>query len=246
MKKILIPTLLTIASAPLISLVGCRNGTIPTGITISKTSLNLAVGGTTKLTATVTPINASQEVEWSSSDLGVCSVNNGIVKALAVGKATITVTAKNSDITATCEVNVTATMSVTVNQYNSYFSEGWGCMMTESKEIYPSNQNYLFDITYDVQDEFYKGLAYMLSIATNSYDKSSDQFTAIIGKIYVNDESNVVQDTYYAFYGNFVWINNKACPQMLNLKNGDHIFIELNISNIQQKEYYWVFSGWSY
>ncbi len=76
--------------------------------------------------------------------------------------------------------------------------------MTESKEIYPSNQNYLFDITYDVQDEFYKGLAYMLSIATNSYDTSSDQFTAIIGKIYVNDESNVVQDTYYAFYGNFV------------------------------------------
>ncbi|MDR3329510.1 MAG: SUMF1/EgtB/PvdO family nonheme iron enzyme [Prevotellaceae bacterium] len=78
-----------------------------TGISLSKTTLTLAVGGTKILTATVTPALATNKsVTWASSNAAVASVAEGRVAALQVGSATITATA--GDTTATCEVRVSA------------------------------------------------------------------------------------------------------------------------------------------
>lgn len=80
-----------------------------TSVTLDKTSLALDVGGSDTLTATVEPDDATNKaVTWSSSNEKVATVDqNGNVKAVGAGKATITAAASDgSGKTATCEVTV--------------------------------------------------------------------------------------------------------------------------------------------
>lgn len=77
-----------------------------TGVSLDKTSLDLSVGNTATLTATVTPANATDNtVKWTSSATSVATVNGGIVTGIAAGTATIM--AKAGSFTATCAVTVT-------------------------------------------------------------------------------------------------------------------------------------------
>lgn len=85
--------------------------TIPvTGVTLDKSSLTLAEGGSAQLTATVKPDNASNKaVTWESGDTSVATVDtNGKVTAAGAGTATITATTQDGGKTATCVVTVTA------------------------------------------------------------------------------------------------------------------------------------------
>ena len=79
-----------------------------TGVKLDKTSASLKVGESLALTATVIPDDATNKnVSWSSSNSKVATVINGVVKAVADGKATITVTTEDGGYTSTCEVTVT-------------------------------------------------------------------------------------------------------------------------------------------
>ena len=87
-----------------------------TGVTLNKTELTLAAGGSETLTATVAPADATnKKVTWKSSDAAVASVDaNGKVTGVKAGEATITVTTEDGGKTATCKVTVkTATIAVT-------------------------------------------------------------------------------------------------------------------------------------
>ncbi|WP_273065045.1 Ig-like domain-containing protein [Treponema berlinense] len=78
-----------------------------TGVSLDKTSAELEVGGTLKLTATVEPANATnKDVSWSSSDENVATVANGTVTAVAVGTAVITVKTADGGKEATCTITV--------------------------------------------------------------------------------------------------------------------------------------------
>lgn len=78
------------------------------GVTLNKTSLNLTIGGSETLTATVLPTNASDKtVTWQSANPGIATVANGKVTAVAAGTTTITVTAADGK-TANCTVTVKA------------------------------------------------------------------------------------------------------------------------------------------
>ena len=79
-----------------------------TGISLNKSSITLEVGGTTTLTATVTPNNATNKsVTWSSSNTSVAKVNSyGTVTGIANGTATITAKTVAGNYTATCQVTV--------------------------------------------------------------------------------------------------------------------------------------------
>ena len=81
-----------------------------TGVSINPTSANLQIGGSTDLTYTILPANATDKsVSWSSSNTAVANVNNnGHVSAVAAGTATITVTTTDGNKTATCSVTVTS------------------------------------------------------------------------------------------------------------------------------------------
>ena len=76
-------------------------------VTLSQTSASLKVGETLQLTVTVSPSDATEQTAvWSSSDTSVVSVENGLVTAMAKGRATVTVTVEGK--TATCEILVTS------------------------------------------------------------------------------------------------------------------------------------------
>lgn len=78
-----------------------------TSVTVSSKTLNLEVGQTRTLTATVTPDNATDKtVTWTSSNDKVATVaNDGTVTAVGAGTATITATAANGKKD-TCKVTV--------------------------------------------------------------------------------------------------------------------------------------------
>ena len=73
-----------------------------TEIQLDKTAVEIKVGNTLQLTATVSPTNATNKnVTWTTNNANVATVNNGLVTAVAEGKATITATADGKIATAT-------------------------------------------------------------------------------------------------------------------------------------------------
>ena len=74
-------------------------------VKLSETMLNLHIGESAALTATVTPENATNKsLTWISSNTSVASVSNGVVVALNEGSSIIMATAEN--VTAMCAVTV--------------------------------------------------------------------------------------------------------------------------------------------
>ena len=78
-------------------------------ISLGESELILAVGETATLTAT------SENVTWTSSNDAVATVEDGVVKAIAMGKATITATA--GEESATCNVTVNGVWGDQVQWY---------------------------------------------------------------------------------------------------------------------------------
>jgi hypothetical protein len=90
-----------------------------TGITVDPTSQTLLIGGTHPLTAAVFPSNATDKsVTWASDNTSVATVNaDGLVTAIAVGEANITVTSvDNPAKTATCAITVNASFSISLDK----------------------------------------------------------------------------------------------------------------------------------
>lgn len=85
---------------------GCKEAkTEDTSITMSEKEITLYVGEEVRLTVAITPEDAmDKEVEWKTSDGKIAQVENGVVKGIAVGEATVTaVNNKKSD---SCKVIV--------------------------------------------------------------------------------------------------------------------------------------------
>lgn len=100
-----------------------------TKLEISEATLELEEGKTGTLTSTATPADTTDEIEWITSDANVATVKDGVVTAVAEGKATITVQVKgNSAISASCEVTVTkkviAITGVTLDKTTATVEEG--------------------------------------------------------------------------------------------------------------------------
>jgi len=91
--------------------------TVPvTGVRVSPTSLELAIGGSDVLLATIEPFNATNDsVTWISSNTSVVTVTSGgLVTARGVGTATITVETVDGQHTDTCSISVTNTETIPV------------------------------------------------------------------------------------------------------------------------------------
>lgn len=83
--------------------------TIPvTGVTIDRQNIELKIGESDTLTATITPTNASiNSLSWTSDNPNVATVDkNGNVKAIARGVANVTVSTNDWGYTDTCIVTV--------------------------------------------------------------------------------------------------------------------------------------------
>lgn len=91
----------------------------PASVTLDKTSVSLVAGASQTVSATVLPANATgKAVLWTSDDISVAGVSNGIITAKAVGSATITAKALNGK-SVTCKVTVTPPAPPTVSVSNT-------------------------------------------------------------------------------------------------------------------------------
>lgn len=82
-------------------------GTPPAGVTLDQETLNLKVGSTFRLQATIEPFEATDKsVTWSSSDISVATVDDsGLVSVVGPGNAVITVSTVVGNMSASCSVN---------------------------------------------------------------------------------------------------------------------------------------------
>jgi uncharacterized protein YjdB len=98
------------------------------GVILNKTALDLDVGGSETLVATVLPTNAANKnVTWSSSKPAVAQVSqSGEVSALAAGSATITVTTVDGNKPAICNVMVTEVDEIQVPVVSDFVISGIG------------------------------------------------------------------------------------------------------------------------
>ena len=78
-----------------------------TGVSLNTNAVALEVDDSVTLTATVAPANATNKgVEWSVADDAVATVKNGVVKAVAIGETTVTVTTVDGGFTASATITV--------------------------------------------------------------------------------------------------------------------------------------------
>ena len=101
--------LLTIFVLLFVCLFGC--GETPNEVKVSEITVSgnqtMLIGESQTLTYEVLPSDAAnKEVEWSSSDAAVATVDNAVVTALAAGTVTITVKAKDGDVSNTFVITV--------------------------------------------------------------------------------------------------------------------------------------------
>ena len=76
-------------------------------ITLSKESLDLFIGQEETILAAVLPENATnKELEWTSTNNAVATVNNGRIKALGEGVTEIICKSKNGEIASKCVIRV--------------------------------------------------------------------------------------------------------------------------------------------
>ncbi|MFA6506314.1 MAG: Ig-like domain-containing protein [Treponemataceae bacterium] len=100
---------LTFASCSAIGdLLGTNSASTPVnGVSLNKTSTSIFVGGSETLSATLTPVGATNRtVTWTSSDTAVATVSAGMVTGVSAGTATITVTTQDGGYSAACSVAV--------------------------------------------------------------------------------------------------------------------------------------------
>lgn len=100
-------------SAAIREIIVNRSAGDPTEIVLDRTSVELTVGREVTLEATVLPTNTDGRVIWTSSDESVVTVENGTVKAIGVGTATVTAETVNG-LTAICAVTVVGMDDITL------------------------------------------------------------------------------------------------------------------------------------
>lgn len=86
-----------------------------TDIVLGKSSLELFIGDTYQLSASVLPADATDKsIVWSSSSISVATVADGFITAVGMGSAEITAVSKDGKVHSTCRVTVGAVAPVRI------------------------------------------------------------------------------------------------------------------------------------
>lgn len=146
-----------------------------TSVTLNKTNASMEVGNSLKLTATITPANATfKNIIWVSSDKDVAEVSNGTVTAVGPGNATITAISGDGNARAKCSISVT---------YGTY-------MLTDGTEYTGEEDYYVKELTYSrvFKNDNWQCLYVPFDM---SYNDWKDNFeVAIINNIHQYDDED--------------------------------------------------------
>ena len=111
-------------------------------IMLNYSSLTLSEGESIRLIPVFTPSNATnQEVTWSFSTSGICTIANGTIVAISSGYTVVTVTSVDGGYSASCSITVKeATIPVTgVSLNKSSVTLLQGATIQLSATVYPTN-----------------------------------------------------------------------------------------------------------
>jgi hypothetical protein len=98
--------------------------TLVESITFDKTQYEVEEGTTVEILATITPDNASTKtLKWTSSNEAVAIVEDGVVRGVSVGKATITATAMDAS-GVVCQAEVTVTQAIYPVNFDKSYTGG--------------------------------------------------------------------------------------------------------------------------
>lgn len=115
MKHLLKMAMTLIASVLVMTACSSDDDPVVTAISLSQTSLTLAKGESATLTVSHTPADIQAPTyTWTSSNLAVATVSNGNIIAVEEGTATITITAQDLNISASCTVKVTPAVPTSI------------------------------------------------------------------------------------------------------------------------------------
>ena len=218
--------------------VAVRSSSVPVeSVTLDKYSLDLSVGETTTLTATVKPDNATDKtVTWSSSNPSIATVDQaGMVSALAPGSATITVMA--GDRWATCAVTVTEGFvpveSVTLDKTSLELAVGEDATLVAT--VWPANATNKF-VSWTSDN------TWIASVDQNGKVTAKWEGTAII-KAYAGDKSASCTLTVKPAYAAVESITLDKTS--LELKEGDSAKLYASVSpwNATNKTVTWTSSN---
>ncbi len=197
-------------------------GVHPQSVSLDKESLEMEVGQSVTLVATVLPNDADDKtVLWSASGDGVVSVDDGVVKALKAGQAVVTARTRDGGHTATCNVTVkdedegqkpegavdleysTADNLSAHGDNWVYFNDPswWSGASARVNEAYTYNETVVFDYTYldiDNPSAPYENWSVQLMRKNTSltkgttYDLSLKMNSNKAGKVILNDVEKTV------------------------------------------------------
>lgn len=165
-----------------------------TDVSLDKTSMSLVQGNNRTLTATITPVNATNKnVTWQSSDNAIASVDaNGKVTAVKAGEVTITVTTEDGGKKATCSVKVfNATTAFTDNRDDNVYS-----FVTIGEQVWMS-----------------ENLKYLPSVADRTTGSNTDSYYYVSGYNGTDVTAAKATDNYKTYGVLYNWAAAmNACP----------------------------------
>jgi len=185
-----------------------------TGVSLNQTTLSMTTWGTTALTATVVPSNATyKNVIWNSNNASVATVNsNGEVTAITAGTATITVTTVDGRKTATCTVTVESPSSVTIEM----ISIPAGTFIMGSPETEPDRKS----------DETQHSVM-LSSFKMSKYQVTQAQWVAVMGASEDRTTTNYGKgENYPVYYVN--WYNTIVFCNKLSMSEGLNLVYSIN------------------
>lgn len=167
-----------------------------TGVTLSPSSVSIAVGGYKMLTAIVQPSNATDKtVTWSSDKPEIASVTNtGRVTGESEGTATITVTTNDGSKTDTCIVTVTAPIRSYFGVVSDDFVVNEQNIKENTEELNLSSKNYIATVEMDYQKTLY---AYPKKYGALDSIKDANGFEYLLS--YTRTELSINGEQYYVY-----------------------------------------------
>ena len=177
-----------------------------TGISLDKTTLSMEEGQGATITASVTPQNATyKQLSWTSSNESVATVENGVVTAVAVGTATITVAATDgSGVTATCQVTVTISKEAAIAALQELVAEAQTLYdnSTEGENIgdyAPGSRAALLAVINNVNAQISS------TMSDEAISQCTEDITAAIAE-FQNQQVTAGEDTDYSTIANTIYL----------------------------------------
>ena len=133
--------------------------TLVEGITFDKAQYEVEEGTTVEILATITPDNASTKtLKWTSSNEAVATVEDGVVRGVSVGKATITATAMDAS-GVVCQAEVTVTQAIYPVNFDKSYTGGSDRAITQIVFATANSDDQTLNISSELRNNRYLDLS---------------------------------------------------------------------------------------